>query len=204
MLATRLEPTKASFDYYREVAHESGYEAGPQHLGYLFKVHVDETEELAYETGKKFLDGPGNIFLEGSRGTASPVLQNLPGLTDRKNLLPTGEVGFVAASRGRSAADVARDNNSEKPDSRNVRAAQTQATLADYDTQLENYTIISGTPKTVIPKIRHVLETLRPGTIFFWDGDGAMTHDDSMRSLRLMGSDVIPCLLYTSPSPRDS
>ena len=194
MLATRLEPTKASFDYYREVAHESGYEAGPQHLGYLFKVHVDETEELAYETGKKFLDGPGNIFLEGSRGTASPVLQNLPGLTDRKNLLPTGEVGFVAASRGRCAADVARDNNSEKPDSRNVRAAQTQATLADYDTQLENYTIISGTPKTVIPKIRHVLETLRPGTIFFWDGDGAMTHDDSMRSLRLMGSDVIPAV----------
>jgi len=194
MLATRLEPTKASFDYYREVAHESGYEAGPQHLGYLFKVHVDETEELAYETGKKFLDGPGNIFLEGSRGTASPVLQNLPGLTDRKNLLPTGEVGFVAASRGRSAADVARDNNSENPDSRNVRAAQTQATLADYDTQLENYTIISGTPKTVIPKIRHVLETLRPGTIFFWDGDGAMTHDDSMRSLRLMGSDVIPAV----------
>ena len=100
----------------------------------------------------------------------------------------------MAASRGRSAADVARDNNSEKPDSRNVRAAQTQATLADYDTQLENYTIISGTPKTVIPKIRHVLETLRPGTIFFWDGDGAMTHDDSMRSLRLMGSDVIPAV----------
>jgi len=194
MLATRLEPTKASFDYYREVAHESGYEAGPQHLGYLFKVHVDETEELAYETGKKFLDGPGNIFLEGSRGTASPVLQNLPGLTDRKNLLPTGEIGFVAASRGRSAADVARENSSNESGSRNVRAAQTQATLADYDTQLENYTIISGTPKTVIPKIRHVLETLRPGTIFFWDGDGAMTHDDSMRSLRLMGSDVIPAV----------
>ncbi|MBG93504.1 MAG: LLM class flavin-dependent oxidoreductase [Chloroflexi bacterium] len=194
MLATRLEPTKASFDYYREVAHQSGYEAGPQHLGYLFKVHVDETEELAYETGKKFLDGPGNIFLEGSRGTASPVLQNLPGLTDRKNLLPTGEVGFVAASRGRNAADVARDNNANKPDPRNVRGAQTQATLADYDTQLENYTIISGTPKTVLPKIRHVLETLRPGTIFFWDGDGAMTHDDSMRSLRLMGSDVIPAV----------
>ena len=113
MLATRLEPTKASFDYYREVAHESGYEAGPHHLGYLFKVHVDETEELAYETGKKFLDGPGNIFLEGSRGTASPVLQNLPGLTDRKNLLRRGEVGFVAASRGRSGADVARVINSD-------------------------------------------------------------------------------------------
>jgi hypothetical protein len=65
---------------------------------------------------------------------------------------------------------------------------------ADYDTQLENYTIIAGTPDSVIPKIRHVLETLRPGTIFFWDGDGAMTHEDSMRSLKLMGSDVLPAV----------
>ena len=39
-----------------------------------------------------------------------------------------------------------------------------------------------------------MLETIRPGTIFFWDGDGAMSHDDQMRSLRLMGSDVIPAV----------
>ncbi len=45
--------------------------------------------------------------------------------------------------------------------------------------------------RSLLPKIRHVLETIRPGTIFFWDGDGAMSHDDQMRSLRLMGSDVI-------------
>jgi alkanesulfonate monooxygenase SsuD/methylene tetrahydromethanopterin reductase-like flavin-dependent oxidoreductase (luciferase family) len=191
MLSTRLEPTKLSFDYYREVAKENGYEAGPEHIGYLFKVHVEETEELAYEVGKKFLDGPGNIFLEGSRGTASPVLQNLPGLTDRKNLLPTGQVGFVAASRGRDVAQVAADNPESKDGAPKAAAPPMQA---DYDTQLENLTIIAGTPKTVLPKIRHVLETLRPGTIFFWDGDGAMTHEDSMRSLKLMGTDVLPAV----------
>jgi len=191
MLSTRLEPTKLSFDYYREVARENGYEAGPQHIGYLFKVHVEETEELAYEVGKKFLDGPGNIFLEGSRGTASPVLQNLPGLTDRKNLLPTGQVGFVAASRGRDVEEVAKDNPEGAKD---TPPAAAQPMQADYDTQLENLTIIVGTPDSVIPKIRHVLDTLRPGTIFFWDGDGAMTHEDSMRSLKLMGSDVLPAV----------
>ena len=46
----------------------------------------------------------------------------------------------------------------------------------------------------MIPRVRHVLETLRPGTIFFWDGDGAMSHDDTMRSLRLMGEEVIPAV----------
>jgi hypothetical protein len=30
--------------------------------------------------------------------------------------------------------------------------------------------------------------------VFFWDGDGAMTHDDAMRSLRLMGEEVIPAV----------
>ena len=60
--------------------------------------------------------------------------------------------------------------------------------------QINDYTIISGTPKTVLPKIRHVLEYLRPGSVFFWDGDGAMTHDDQMRSLRLMGEEVIPAV----------
>ena len=38
------------------------------------------------------------------------------------------------------------------------------------------------------------METLRPGSIFFWDGDGAMTHEDQMRSLRLMGEYVIPAV----------
>ena len=39
-----------------------------------------------------------------------------------------------------------------------------------------------------------MLEYLRPGSIFFWDGDGAMNHDDAMRSLRLMGEEVIPAV----------
>ena len=63
-----------------------------------------------------------------------------------------------------------------------------------FNDQLRDYTIITGTPKTVLPKIRHVLEYLRPGTICFWDGDGDMSHEDAMRSLRLMGSDVIPAV----------
>ncbi len=56
-------------------------------------------------------------------------------------------------------------------------------------------TIITGTPKTVIFKIREVLEYLRPGSVFFWDGDGIMTHEDQMRNLRLMGEEVIPAVL---------
>ena len=66
--------------------------------------------------------------------------------------------------------------------------------FGSFDDQIDRYTIITGTPKTVIPKVKHVLEYLRPGSIFFWDGDGAMDHDDSMRSLRLMGEEVLPAV----------
>lgn len=186
MLATRLEPTKQSFDYYDECARAAGYEAGPQHRGYLFKVHVDETEELAHEVGRKFLTGPGNIFLEGSRGDTRSHLQDLPGLTDRRNLLPTGGVRHVAAARGQ-AAEVARPLQLDSAE----RHKDVDENYADL---LDAQAIITGTPKTVIPKIRSVLEYIRPGSIFLWDGDGSMTHEDSMRSLRLMGEEVLPAI----------
>ena len=173
MLATEMDPTKQAFQLYRDTAAEHGYESGPQNLGYLWKVHVDETEELAEATGRKYIQGPSNPFLEGNEGTVNPALVNLPGLTSRRRVLPTQAVATAARGGGGGVAGVL-----GRP----------------YEQQIEDYTIICGTPKTVIPKIRHVLEYLRPGSIFFWDGDGAMTHDDAMRSLRLMGEEVIPAV----------
>ena len=168
MLATALEPTRQSFQLYLDTAAELGYEAGTQNLGYLWKVHVDETEELADEVGRKFVQGPSNSFIAGNEGTDNTAVNNLPGLTRRRGLLPTQTV--LPRARGGSS--------SSRP----------------YDDQIADYSIISGTPKTVLPKIRYVLEYLRPGSVVFWDGDGAMTHDDQMRSLRLMGEEVIPAV----------
>jgi alkanesulfonate monooxygenase SsuD/methylene tetrahydromethanopterin reductase-like flavin-dependent oxidoreductase (luciferase family) len=167
MLATQPVPTKESFQLYYDTAAELGYEAGPQNIGYLWKVHVDETEELADQAGRKYVQGPSNPFLAGNEGTQNPALLTLPGLTSRTRVLPVRDV--APAGRGGVLGQK-------------------------YEDQIENYSIISGTPKTVLPKIRHVLEYIRPGSIFFWDGDGAMTHDDTMRSLRLMGEEIIPAV----------
>jgi len=168
MLATALEATKQAFQIYHDAAAGFGYESGSQNIGYLWKVHVDETEELAEEVGRKYVQGPSNPFLAGNEGTANPALMTLPGLTSRTRVLPTK--AEATANRGG------------------------QIGTRSYEEQSKMYTIISGTPKTVLPKIRHVLEYLRPGSVFFWDGDGAMTHEDQMRSLRLMGEEVIPAV----------
>ena len=145
---------------------------------------MDETEELAEEAGRKFVQGPSNPFLEGNQGIVRPFIQNLPGLTQRNNLLPTMKSFAAAASRGRAGQHLKERKQEATP----------PAPTDIYADQTEKLSIISGTPDTVIPKVRKVLETIRPGTIFFWDGDGAMSHDDQMRSLRLMGSDVIPAV----------
>jgi alkanesulfonate monooxygenase SsuD/methylene tetrahydromethanopterin reductase-like flavin-dependent oxidoreductase (luciferase family) len=172
MLATLLEPTKRMFDYYRSVAKENGYEAGTQNLGYLFKVHVEETEELADQVGRKYIGGVANPFITGNNSLVSRGIQDLPGHTSaasRKRR--TQEFGIGSGVVAASAASTARGT---------------------YEQQSQNLSIISGTPKTVIPRVRTVLETLRPGTVFFWDGDGAMSHDDAMRSLKLFGQEGIP------------
>ena len=122
----------------------------------------------------------------------NPFIQNLPGLTCRTQILPTGELFQVLLSRGRVKGPLIQ---TEEDDAKEQTPEEVEAgRVKIYESQLENYTIITGTPETVLPKIRHVLETLRPGQIFFWDGDGAMSHEDAMRSLKLMGEEVIPAV----------
>ncbi len=185
MLATELEPTLQSYAYYDEVARENGYESGTQHRGYLFKVHVDETEELAEAAGRKYIEGPSNPFLEGNQGRVRGYIQNLPGMTSRTQLLPTVASFTQAAARGR---------DKEYREAAKKAGHQVADLGGTFEDQVAKYGIITGTPDTVIPKVKHVLEYLRPGNIFFWDGDGSMSHEDAMRSLRLMGEEVIPAV----------
>ena len=191
MLATDLEPTRASFEYYAEVAKENGYEAQSQHRGYLFKVHVDETEELAYDTARKYVSGPPNPFLEGNQGEVRPFIQNLPGMTSRTNVLPTAGNLAALRARGRVQAQPTLD---KPPEFTDEEGEPDLDAFGSYEDQLKRFTIITGTPDTVIEKVKHVLDYLRPGSIFFWDGDGSMTHDDTMRSLKLMGEEVLPAI----------
>ena len=168
LLATKLEPTLGAFQLYHDTAAELGYTSGTQNVSYLWKVHVDETEEKAEEVGRKYLAGVSNPFLAGNEGQVNPAIMNLPGHTSRSSRrLSTTSFG----PKGRFGAN-----------------------LRPYEDQIKDLSIVTGTPKTVLPKIRSVLEYLRPGSIFFWDGDGAMTHDDQMRSLRLMGEEVLPAV----------
>jgi hypothetical protein len=54
--------------------------------------------------------------------------------------------------------------------------------------------VICGTPKSVIPKLRKVLEVLRPGIFAFWQNDGPISKEDRINNIRLIATEVMPAV----------
>jgi alkanesulfonate monooxygenase SsuD/methylene tetrahydromethanopterin reductase-like flavin-dependent oxidoreductase (luciferase family) len=63
-----------------------------------------------------------------------------------------------------------------------------------FEQQIENMQIIAGTPRTVIPKLRRILEETRPGIMALWGSDGKVSHQDSLTCIRLLGQEVMPAM----------
>ncbi|HKA55474.1 MAG TPA: hypothetical protein VKJ47_17620, partial [Candidatus Binatia bacterium] len=64
----------------------------------------------------------------------------------------------------------------------------------NFKSTLENGLIIAGTPKTVLERIRFMLETLRPGIFGIWYHHGPMTREERRTCLRLLGQEVLPAM----------
>ena len=46
---------EAVWDLYEKSANEVGYESGPEHRGYLLRVHVQDTEEKAIANAREYM-----------------------------------------------------------------------------------------------------------------------------------------------------
>ena len=63
-----------------------------------------------------------------------------------------------------------------------------------YEDLQEVGAIVVGSPDTVIQKLTNTVEQLNPGHLIFIGSDGNIAHQDVMRSIELMGREVIPAL----------
>jgi hypothetical protein len=63
-----------------------------------------------------------------------------------------------------------------------------------YPKTVKSMAVISGTPKTVLPKIRRILETLRPSVFGFFATQGPVSLEDRMTNIRLLGQEVLPAV----------
>ena len=168
-LETDPQGTQDMMEIYTEVAQENGYTPGPEHFGYLLRMHVQDTDEKAIESARGFL--VGNIGVG-----QVPVPKDY--------MMPVGYSGSRKDSR------VARYRERIRKDPFLGLDLERQP----YEEILAANRWIVGSPETVIRKTREVLSQLRPGILGVWTNDGDTTHADTMRCLELMGQEVLPAL----------
>src|SRR5579863_4896918 len=200
-LATFLEPTVELWNIYRDAAAKEGYQVGPENFGYLQKVFVAETEEKAHEIAKYDMFGGAGIgySLFGQPQWMFPPGYNSKQATQRiarQFSAPDAAAGspWASAATGQLAT---RQNISDAQvqhrsgiwgESRDSVESTRQHIFSSFPDVEKQFQIICGTPKTVLPKIRKVLECLRPGIFFFWQNDGPIKREDRINNIKLLGN----------------
>jgi len=205
-LATYLEPTVEMWNLYTQAAAKEGYQAGTENFGYLQKVFVAETEEKAQELGKAHLFGGGQGAFSRPEHTLPPGYNSKEATKRLARTMTAGSGGFLGVSAeqlGRSKTNDDQPGNLQQvADSTRRRLARGEATIEEakaaiyksYQKAQDNLQIITGTPKTVIPKIRTILEVLRPGVFGVFQSQGPVSFEDRMTSIRLLGQEVLPAV----------
>ena len=168
-LETDHQGTQDMMEIYAETARQHGYEPGPEHFGYLVRIHVQDTDEKAQEVGKGYMEGNIGVGrVPMPRDYMSPV-------------------GYGSASRD---PRFLRLREQIRSDPFRVGGLDSAA----YDDILDSKRWIIGSPDTVVSQLREVLAQMRPGILAVWTNDGTINHEDSMRCLELMGQEVLPAL----------
>lgn len=165
-LETDPEVTMDLMQIYHDAAREIGYEPGPQNFGYLVRVHVQDTDEKAFDVGRGFLAGNAGV----GRVPMPGDFMAPPGYNSRD------------ARKKFSQVNIRPDRLYGGVDS------------TGWERLVELNRVIVGKPETVIKKLREVLSTLRPGILGVWSNDGTIGHADTMRCLTLLGQEVLPAL----------
>jgi len=180
-LATKLGPTLELWDFYNEAAARAGYQAGPENFGYMQPVMIADTQEKAEEMGKRILYG--GAFAHFARPEwMFPSGYNSKAATRR---LAQGDFGANASAKPLYGEGWEKTDE-EVEGVKNI-------IYDSYPNVLKDMVMIAGTPDNVIPKLKKVMDVLRPGIFSFWL-DGPVPYKDRLRCLELLNSDVIPAL----------
>ena len=164
-LGAIIDMTKYLKQVYIDTAHEVGFKPGPEHFGYLLRCFVADTDEKAQELGREFM------WTIGHRQRGPREHNDPPGYQSRAAVKVKAQrpSGSVAGGGGLGIGMT-------------------------YEQLQEVNNIIVGSPDTVIRKLKEVIEGLSPGYLHIYGNEGTMAHKDVMRSIELLGKEVIPAL----------
>jgi len=199
-LGTSLRETVELWNLYGDTAIKHGYLAGSENFGYVQHVFVADNERKAEELGKCHLFGGGQVNFSRPEHTLPPGY-NSKAATRRLAQATASRSGTaflgVSAEQLGKAQDAPPRKMSTKQRLQRGEASIEEARAAIYSRYpktVKSMAVISGTPKTVLPKIRRILETLRPSVFGFFATQGPVTFEDRMTNIRLLGQEVLPAV----------
>lgn len=185
-LGSALGPTADLWDMYADWAAEDGYQAGSENFGYVIPTFVADTEEAAQEGGYGFMFGGGQGAFAKPEYTLPPGY-NSKAATQR-----------LAATPGGSWLGINRDKlmaSSQRAPIGPVDYDAVRGKLrASFQRSQDNLQFLIGTPDQVVEKAKTIMRVLLPGVFTIFHVQGAVSDEDRMRSLQLLGEHVVPAL----------
>lgn len=156
----------------------------PKDTNRIWKIYADAAEEAGYEAGE---DLRGYLMQIHVQDDEERALKNAEQFQWMMGEFTGMSKPWLISPAGYSSVQsrLAR-----------LKLISSHGVSADslLKSKLETGRLIAGTPKQAIEKIRQFLEISRASILMFWGNDGAISHEDSMRCIRLLGEEVIPAV----------
>jgi alkanesulfonate monooxygenase SsuD/methylene tetrahydromethanopterin reductase-like flavin-dependent oxidoreductase (luciferase family) len=195
-LGTALQSTVELWNLYGDTAMQEGYTAGSENFGYLQQIFVAETEEKAQELGKAALFGGGAANFSRPEWTLPPGYNSKE--ATRRLARQASDYGFLGLT-SEKLKDMGDDHHGKDTRGKLRRGEVSleeakRKIYGTYQKAQDGLQIIIGTPKSVLPKLRLIMEVLHPGIFGLFQAQGPLTLEQRMTSTRLLGQEVLPAM----------
>ena len=146
-------------------------------------VYIDTAKEVGFTPGPEHFGYLLRVFCADTDEEAQRIGETFLWTENHRNRGPV-EHNDPPGYQSREAVRIQR----QLPGAGGFGRRMTYQELQDVDN------VIVGSPDTVTRKLSHIIERLNPGYLHIYGNEGDMNHADVMRSVELLGKEVIPAL----------
>ena len=146
-------------------------------------VYIDTAKEVGFTPGPEHFGYLLRVFCADTDEKAQDIGRTFLWTEDHRNRGPV-EHNDPPGYQSREAVRIQR----QLPGAGGFGRRMSYQELQDVDN------VIVGSPETVTRKLSHIIERLNPGYLHIYGNEGDMPHVDVMRSIELLGREVIPAL----------
>ena len=159
----------------------------------LKNVYIDTAKEVGFTPGPEHFGYLLRVLCADTDEKAQEIGKTFLWTEDHRNRGPV-EHNDPPGYQSREAVRIQR----QLPGAGGFGRRMSYQELQDVDN------LIVGSPDTVTKKLTNIIEHLNPGYLHIYGNEGDMAHPDVMRSIELLGQEVIPALHEIQLQPYES